>query len=650
MDSSAAPYIPIDHNQLDKYNDSSNYLIKSVSWNPSKSARKKGDEKKGGATWMSSTGTGSSKPETVSLWKTAYVTMDEELLLPEGANHVLTVVRKALKIGMHVGDLYKQSSGLEQLGHLNKTGNLSKEQEPEFKEKRMTWAAINVFSAAYYIFWELSSYRTEDVSKVNLVLPQSSEINLLSPTKALNCTLYYYVKSLTDSGQVTNELDFIKMTILYFESVLREIEHRREGALRHTESFDNKHYKLVDSEFSINGFNMSLEDPSVSVEFNKVDINNIVGNTIAKYEAERMVWRVLCYDFETKKNPILKLGGLPTVTMGYGKPGTGKSLLIAATATLFEERCRWLGIPFKFLPFPDNIISTFQGGSAERTIPWMKAVWQDPTSIVYGPIDDAENNLEERTRQGVSAGVREVIGVFLRYTEGAYAIKRGNSVIQLYTNIPEQIDKAVLSRVMKRFPVEGAKTREDFIDQEYLWWREIAEIDPEFIKTKLHVDYEYMSAQDVLRHVTLAYEKLASSRVDIIHSLYEKANDKHKVNSHDFYAHLYELVLDEFPSLSSRDIRNINSAVSARIMDFEFEKDWLEDPERFFKKSYDDKYNMLKELMKANMNAVSFEEIRIQETIQYLDNMAMIASQEFDRQVEATIKSYKVEAAARAKL
>ena len=33
--------------------------------------------------------------------------------------------------------------------------------------------------------------------------------------------------------------------------------------------------------------------------------------------------------------------------------------------------------------------------------------------IIFAPVDDAENNLEERTRKGVSAGVRELIGVFL---------------------------------------------------------------------------------------------------------------------------------------------------------------------------------------------------------------------------------------------
>jgi hypothetical protein len=49
---------------------------------------------------------------------------------------------------------------------------------------------------------------------------------------------------------------------------------------------------------------------------------------------------------------------------------------------------------------PDTIVSTFQAALAERMMKWM-SVTRDPTRIIYAPIDDAENNLEERTR-GVS--------------------------------------------------------------------------------------------------------------------------------------------------------------------------------------------------------------------------------------------------------
>ena len=96
-----------------------------------------------------------------------------------------------------------------------------------------------------------------------------------------------------------------------------------------------------------------------------------------------------------------------------------------------------------------------------------------------------ENNLQERTAQGVSAGVKEVIGVFLRYTEGAYAVNYGNSSIGLFTNLPEMLDKAVISRVQGRFKIDGARTTNDFLDQDYLWWRKLDDTMPRFCEYAL---------------------------------------------------------------------------------------------------------------------------------------------------------------------
>ena len=77
-----------------------------------------------------------------------------------------------------------------------------------------------------------------------------------------------------------------------------------------------------------------------------------------------------------------------------------------------------IGIPFIFNPLPNAIISTFQGGSGERINAWFR-VFHNPKVIVYGPIDDAEQALQDRTMQGVSAGVREVVSGFLVGTEGS---------------------------------------------------------------------------------------------------------------------------------------------------------------------------------------------------------------------------------------
>ncbi|MCB0458169.1 MAG: AAA family ATPase, partial [Flavobacteriaceae bacterium] len=389
-----------------------------------------------------------------------------------------------------------------------------------------------------------------------------------------------------------------------------------------------------------------FEGSAKSVEFNKVQFEEIVGNRDAKHFARRLTERMLSYDFTAKKNPFQELGGFMPVFMGYGIPGTGKSMLIAAIATRLKEHCDNLEIPFLFHPMPDTLISTFQGGSAEKMVQWMKPL-QDPSKIIFAPIDDAENNLQERTAQGVSAGVKEVIGVFLRYTEGAYAVNYGNSSIGLFTNLPEMLDKAVISRVQGRFKIDGARTLPDFVDQDYLWWRKIEKTMPGFVNMQNPKDYTYLSEQGLAKNlgeILKATEKPTEERVL---EIYEKTAEKHKLDEHLFYAELYKNIQKAFPFFSSRDIRNIQSAVSLRLTDFDLPKEWFEKADIYFKKDYETKFWMLQELMKANMKGLSFSDIRRQEVIRYLDNVATIADTDFKRKVDQRVHEMEVQLEAR---
>ena len=373
------------------------------------------------------------------------------------------------------------------------------------------------------------------------------------------------------------------------------------------------------------------------MEFNRIELDQIVGNLEAKHGARRLAERLLCYDLETKRNPFEELGGFPTLRMGYGKPGTGKSLQIAATATMLHDHCQALGIPFLFWPMPDTIVSTFQGGSAERMVNWMRPL-SDTSKIIYAPIDDGENNLEDRTRQGVSAGVREVIGVFLRYTEGAYSVNHGNAAIDIFTNLPDQIDKAVLSRIVERFAVDGAITWEDFLDQDYIWWRKYNKIDEAFIDMKDPEGYAYLTAQRLLNSLNAEHKKLEEPQEERIKVIFERVTDKYNPSEHGFFAELYYQVQQLFPYFTSRDVRNIQKAVGSRIMDFNLPDEWFDDHELFFKKDYATKVNMLTELMHQNMKGLSFSEIRLQEAVQYLDNMVRIASVTRERKIDDMVE------------
>ena len=129
--------------------------------------------------------------------------------------------------------------------------------------------------------------------------------------------------------------------------------------------------------------------------------------------------------------------------------------------------------------------------------------------------------------------------------------------------------------------------------------------------------------------------------------IYETVEAAHAANEHQFYAALYKQVQGVFPFFSSRDVRNIQSAISLRLTDFDLPEDWYENPEIYFKKTYNTKLDMLRELMKANMKGLNFSDIRKQEVIRYLDNMAIIADTDFKRKVDSRIKQMNVEVAAR---
>lgn len=627
------PPVPIKPEHLSEFTARANALLAKVEWQPKVGVMPKDSLPSDRPAYRESSLSAAST-EVISLLKIARAVSRDEALLSQDVNHVMQVVREGLKLGMYLSKLYTESSGLDRLIENNQRGGLAEAQKAEFREKYTMASVISIFVTSYYVTSELADYKAEELSNIQLDFQGVPEVSLQNPLRALQCLLFYYGMYI-DSSLIKTDLDFLKMTRLYFQAVLDEIK-LREASFTFEEAFTQNVYKLEPGEFVIHGFNIDMRGGEKSLEFNRVELSSIVGNREAKHSAKRLVERLLCYDLSAKKNPFQELGGFSILRMGYGKPGTGKSLQIAATATMLSDYCQTLNIPFLFWPMPDTIVSTFQGGSAERMVAWMKPL-RDTGKIIYAPIDDGENNLEDRTRQGVSAGVREVIGVFLRYTEGAYALNHGNTAIEIFTNLPDQIDKAVLSRIVSRFAIDGAETWQDFLDQDHLWWRKYLNIDPGFVAMKDPENYTYLVAQALLSRVSDMQHK-QEPQEESIRVIFENVKRDYDINEHRFFASLYEAVHKHFPFFTSRDVRNIQQAVNNRIMDFDLPQDWFDNLELFFKKDYQTKKQMLTELMKANMQGLSFAEMRLQEVIKYLDNMVRIASVTRQRRIDEMVE------------
>jgi hypothetical protein len=170
---------------------------------------------------------------------------------------------------------------------------------------------------------------------------------------------------------------------------------------------------------------------------------------------------------------------------------------------------------------------------------------------------------------------------------------------------------------------------------------------PSFVNMNNPEAYKFLSDQGLAKNmgdILKAVEKPSEERVL---ETFEKVEKRHRDEDHMFYASLYKEIQKIFPFFSSRDVRNIQSAISLRLTDFDLEEDWFDNPEKYFKKDYETKFNMLQELMKANMKGLNFSDIRKQEVVRYLDNVATIADTDFKRKVDARINQLQIETEAR---
>jgi hypothetical protein len=641
---------PIKQTELDMLRDEASSYLKSVQWEQGSRAKNKEKDAKDESIllYLSRANKGSSVTIT-SVSKTILALkkrlLPDSIAIPKLLNETLYAVQEGLTLGIWIKDSYYDASGLSSLNE-NKSA-LDTAGKREFESKMHTATAFMLFATAYKILHDLKQHASDDLSVMKQKFAGIPEVSILSPIKGISCSLFYYDKYLGHPEIIKSDKDVIDFTVVYFEALIDEIQLRK-SSLEYTETIEDRTYKLENSEFAVSGWSNVFSGTAKSIEFNKIQFEQIVGNRDAKHFARRLTERMLSYDFTAKKNPFQELGGFMPVFMGYGIPGTGKSMLIAAIATRLKEHCDNLEIPFLFHPMPDTLISTFQGGSAEKMVEWMKPL-QDPSKLIFAPIDDAENNLQERTAQGVSAGVKEVIGVFLRYTEGAYAVNYGNSSIGLFTNLPEMLDKAVISRVQGRFKIDGAKTEHDFLDQDHLWWRKLDKTMPDFVNMTSPSDYEFLKDQGLAKNMGDILSSIEKPNEERVLEAYENAEKLHKTSEHLFYAGLYKEIQKIFPFFSSRDVRNIQSAISLRLTDFDLEEDWFDKPEVYFKQDYETKFNMLQELMRTNMKGLDFSEIRRQEVVRYLDNVATIADTDFKRKVDVRVNQLNIETEARNK-
>lgn len=556
---------------------------------------------------------------------------------------VFYAVRRALMMGFHLASEYRTAIGLEMVPE-----HASAESKEEMREKLRTSSAIALFSFASYLQFQLIGLATENeqAHMEHISLP---EVVFDEPIAALKCAMYYLTLSSRNPAVRTPE-GAATTAFAFAEKLLQEILQRRDS-FRFTDSFESMSYGLPataeNEEFTVTGFERHGLGTK-SAEFKRFDLADMVGNRDGKHMARREAQRLVCYNPRERKNPFMELGGLAGVWMGYGKPGTGKSLMASAIATLLHDYCEALGMEFHFDPLPDDIIDSYQGKSAQKMMAYMKRR-QDPRGIRFMAVDDAENVLLERSLEHASEGNRAAVGVALRYLEGAYAITHGNVTMGILTNLPEQIDSAMRSRIQWKMLIDGASTVEDYIDQLRLYTRGFDDQDG-FVNLAPPAEYEYFANQRALANLGEASETRSEADHPTIRTIMDRAMRDSDPTHMDFFGRLYFEVMQVFPAFSSRDVRNITSAIDSRIMDFDLPQEWFEDPEAYHLLAYERQRDMVLELRNANLGGLDFSDIKLQESIRYLDNYAAIANAAFDRRVDERLEQVRIEEAVKARL
>lgn len=571
--------------------------------------------------------------KSVGLFSVASHFSGTGLVLNPNISEAMLILHKGLLLGEHMYNRFAESSGLE----IDKTKqHHSDDMKLQYSQKRSSATFVSIFATAYYCQYHLDSIASDSI-EVTVELPNnlhSQDYTTFNSSR--KCMLYNLEYCLLEQSKKSSDIASFLSIFIHFFNVLMEEFLSKYKSFKFLEFYTDYSYILEDSKFTLQGFEIFLPGQMESVDFNPVYWGDIVGNPESKQASKRLIDALMCFKPDSQQNVMSLMGAYTKVNMAYGPPGTGKSMEIAAIATELKERSADLGILFKFVPFPDNMVSTYQGGSAERAQQYMQSI-NDPKALVFAPIDDAENNLQDREADGVSAGVKEVIGVFLRYTEGAYATNYGNLLINLYTNIPGIIDKAVLSRIQKRYFMGGATTVQDMMDQNYLGLiKPFNDMLPGFVDLQNPTNYEYMRAQQQV-NLEAAYENRANTDIAKVQDILERATKQYKVNHPEFFGHFYAETQKVFPTFTSREVRNIQSAVKTRMFDFDFPQEWREQPEIFYLQDIKLQEGMITEIMREHLQGKGLADILLQESVSHISNLASIADAEYEKQVEKEV-------------
>ncbi|MGO4908047.1 ATP-binding protein [Pseudorhodobacter sp. W20_MBD10_FR17] len=535
-------------------------------------------------------------------------------------------LRRALAVALAVGQEFARQTPLVELKKANLEGRLPAERKPEFTELLAAEALAVLYTfgnATAFLLASQGNERSAEIGPVQEVLTDNAPLALHGALWELDQTI---------AAHASDDASLVASVLAYAEQLMAAVALRGQDAPR-IAGFTAASWRVEADNLTIAGFKPALAARGTALTMTFKKPNEVVGNHIAKYQSLRLAKMLMAYDFDRKLNPFAALGGFIFTFMGDGAPGTGKTTLIQMMAGLLNDYCKVAGYPFRYQNFSIDQIDSYQGKSGQNAKAFITNVL-DPAVIGFGTIDDIDQIAGKRGDKQSSAGQQEVTAVFMEAFAGANTVVRGNCTFGMFSNYPENVDDALRQRAGARFLVDGPQTRDDYIDILALLMGKNHDI-----PVGAH---DLFAAQEMKRAVAASFEGHARPQEDGLLRVWDQVGrDNGRLDTIAKLGTYLKAIQEADPRFTGRAIKNITDAVKVRAMDFELPDQWMEQPELFLFKGYDEKLSMIKAMQRPITVDMVIQEINryADSEFRYADKSDEVAIsnmvRDFGRQEEA---------------
>ena len=194
--------------------------------------------------------------------------------------------------------------------------------------------------------------------------------------------------------------------------------------------------------------NSSGED-QFNVKLSNISLNKIVtyddvqGNYESKNFLRRAVKDLMLYNVKSKINPLLDFGSFNNLVLLAGDAGTGKTFTSYFAISEAKSIAKRFNIPFESVKL--NIASSYQDGSLLMLKSQLNEISSSNKAYIV-LLDDCEKYFPDRSTSNLDHK-KDIVTEFLHFTQGLNGYtNRGNYLLIATSNLPQTLDKALLSR------------------------------------------------------------------------------------------------------------------------------------------------------------------------------------------------------------